>query len=83
MRRLVDAARSGDLSTAAQLSEQLFPLFRDLFLESNPIPVKAALSRLDLCEDSLRLPLVPMSDGPRQGLYETLAALGLTDGEAR
>lgn len=83
MRRLVDAARAGDLETATSLSERLFPLFRDLFLESNPIPVKAALASLGLCVDSLRLPLVPMSDAARQSLIETMSALSLADGEAR
>lgn len=83
MRRLVDAARGGELETAASLSERLFPLFRDLFVESNPIPVKAALASMGLCEDTLRLPLVSMSVGARASLVRTMSALGLTDGEAR
>ena len=83
MRRLVDAVRGGELETAASLSERLFPLFRDLFVESNPIPVKAALASMGLCEDTLRLPLVSMSVGARASLVRTMSALGLTDGEAR
>ena len=77
MRRLVDAARSGDLENATDLSERLFPLFRDLFSESNPIPVKAALAGLGLCEDSLRLPLVPMSASARQSLSQTMSTLSI------
>lgn len=75
MRALVDASRNGQLDQAGPLNETLFPLFRDLFLESNPIPVKAALAHMGLLQDGLRLPLVPMSDRPRQGLVETLKAL--------
>jgi 4-hydroxy-tetrahydrodipicolinate synthase len=72
MRALVDLARQGDTENAAALSETLFPLFRDLFLESNPIPVKAALAHLGLLTDGLRLPLTPMSNGVRPGLFETV-----------
>ena len=75
MRALVDAAKSGDVAKASSLSERLFPLFRDLFLESNPIPVKAAMAHLGLIEDGLRLPMTPMTEGPRSGLHDTLDAL--------
>jgi len=75
MRALVDAAKSGDVAKASSLSERLFPLFRDLFLESNPIPVKAAMAHLGLIEDGLRLPMTPMTEGPRSGLHATLDAL--------
>ncbi len=78
MRLLTDAARRGDLKQAQAASERLLPLFDNLFVESNPIPVKAALAALGLCEDELRLPLVPMSDGARAGLVETLRELGVS-----
>ena len=39
----------------------MFPLIRALFLETNPIPVKAAMAQLKLCANELRLPLTPMS----------------------
>ncbi|MGB0638938.1 MAG: 4-hydroxy-tetrahydrodipicolinate synthase [Myxococcota bacterium] len=77
MKSLVDAARTGDLTQARQLSETLFPLFRDLFIESNPIPCKAAMSHMGLLADELRLPMTCMSDGKRRQLLETIAALGL------
>ena len=75
MRAMVDAAVEGRLDDADALNQRLFPLFRDLFLESNPIPVKAALAHLGLLEDGLRLPLTPMSDGLRAGLVGTLNGL--------
>ena len=79
MRELVDAARSGDLETASRLSERLFPLFRDLFVESNPIPATAALAEIGLCQDDLRLPLVQMSSSARPSLLGTLTAMGVLD----
>jgi 4-hydroxy-tetrahydrodipicolinate synthase len=49
---------------------------RALFLEVNPIPIKAAMSMLGFCRDELRLPLVPMSEGPRETLRAALRAAG-------
>jgi 4-hydroxy-tetrahydrodipicolinate synthase len=73
MTALVSAVRSGRLEDARSASEALFPLFQALFLESNPIPVKAAMAQLGLLKDELRLPLTSMSSGPRAVLLETLA----------
>ncbi len=77
MKALVDATRAGDLVQARAMSETLFPLFRDLFIESNPIPCKAAMSRLGLLRDELRLPMTSMSAAKRVQLMETMTALGL------
>jgi 4-hydroxy-tetrahydrodipicolinate synthase len=55
----------------------MLPLVRALFLETNPIPVKAALSMMGYCRDELRLPLVPMSDGPRAKLRAVMQQFGL------
>ncbi len=46
-----------------ELHYALLPLFRALFVETNPIPVKTAASLLGLCSDEMRLPMVPLSDG--------------------
>ena len=75
MRRLVDASRSCDKATATALNQQLFPLFRDLFIESNPIPAKAAMAHMGLLNNELRLPLTPMSSRLRDGLIQTLDRL--------
>jgi 4-hydroxy-tetrahydrodipicolinate synthase len=58
---MVRALNSEDFERGRELHYELFPLFRALFLETNPIPVKAAASLLGLCSDEMRLPLVPMS----------------------
>ncbi len=80
MKALVAAARSGDLATARTEQAALFPLFGALFIESNPIPAKAALAAIGLIADELRLPLCPMGAGPREQLHTALGQLGLLDG---
>jgi len=71
-KRLVDLALAGRREEAAALHARLLPLMDALFLESNPIPLKAALQRLGLCGAALRLPLVPASEATRTRLAETL-----------
>jgi 4-hydroxy-tetrahydrodipicolinate synthase len=63
---------------AAELVEYLRPLIRDLFIESNPVPVKAALSMmLSNVSDEVRLPLAPLEEKNRKQLKTTLQACGL------
>ncbi len=70
--RMVSAFRGGNASAALKLHQQLYPLFRDLFIETNPQPVKAALAMMGLIEEEFRLPLVPMSSKNRSVLKSTL-----------
>jgi len=72
----VAAALDGDWPRARRLHYALIPVIRALFLETNPIPIKAAMSMLDLCRDELRLPLLPMSPAPRDALREALREAG-------
>ena len=58
---MVTALLKSDFERGRELHYQLLPLFRALFVETNPIPVKAAASLLGLCSDEMRLPLIPMS----------------------
>ncbi len=53
------------------------PLHKDLFIEANPIPVKAALAMMGMIEEVSRLPLVPMSDKNREKLRAALTELAL------
>ena len=52
-------------------------MFKDLFIETNPVPVKAALAMLGQIQEEYRLPLVPLSPKNRQTLQATLTACGL------
>ena len=73
-KRLVDLGRTGS-SEAAALNARLLPLMDALFLESNPIPLKAVLQELGLCGDAMRLPLVAASAATRAQLRGALAAV--------
>jgi len=75
--RMVKAFAAGDLKAALKLHGQLYPLFKDLFLESNPAPVKAALAMMGIGTGELRLPLVPVSAATREQLEKTLKATGV------
>jgi len=75
--RMVRAAAAGDFATARKLHDQYHSLFRDLFIETNPIPVKAALAMMGQMEEEYRLPLVPLSPKNRETLKATLARYGL------
>jgi 4-hydroxy-tetrahydrodipicolinate synthase len=77
MSRLVAAFRAGKASAALKMHEQLYPLFKDLFIEANPLPVKAALAMMGLIQEEFRLPLVPMSARNRGLLRATLLQCGL------
>lgn len=60
-RRLCELARTGHASVAQELNAALLSIMSGMGLESNPIPVKAVLSALGMCENVLRLPLLPLS----------------------
>jgi 4-hydroxy-tetrahydrodipicolinate synthase len=58
--QMVKLFASGKSAAALKLHERYYPLFKDLFIESNPTPVKAALAMMKVIEEEYRLPLVPM-----------------------
>ena len=74
---LVSAALSGDATKARELHYQLYPLFKDLFIEPNPVPVKHALALLGQMKPDVRLPLCEMGDATRAKLEATLHKLQL------
>lgn len=72
----VAAALQGDWPTARRLHYAMLPLIRTLFAETNPIPVKAAMSMMGFCRDELRMPLLPMTEAPRAALWAELQRFG-------
>ena len=74
---LVRSYALGKSAVALKLHDKFYPLFKDLFLETNPGPVKAALAMMGLIEDEFRLPLVPMSATNREKLRKTMRACGV------
>jgi 4-hydroxy-tetrahydrodipicolinate synthase len=59
--QMVKLFATGKTAAAMRLHEKFYPLFKDLFIETNPTPVKAALAMMKLIEEEYRLPLVPMN----------------------
>lgn len=74
---LVRAARDGQMTRAEQLHRRLYPLFKNLFIESNPAPAKFALSLTMGFSPELRLPLVEMTKDSSKVVRATLTDLGL------
>lgn len=77
MVELAEALMRDDMDTARRLHHRLTPLFRNCFVESNPIPAKAALAAMGLISNELRLPLIPASEKTYALMRETVAELGL------
>jgi len=76
MARMCRAALAGDAAAAAALDAPLAALHRDLFIESNPIPVKWALERMGRIPGGIRLPLTPLSQPCRAPVEAALHAAG-------
>ena len=74
---MVRAFLEGKPDTALKLHARLYALFKDLFIETNPIPVKTALAMLGRMEEEFRLPLVAMSLRNRETLKSTLKSCGV------
>lgn len=77
MKALTRAVAASDLKEAIRLNNSLMPLYHACFVESNPIPVKAALSLMGLCRDEMRLPLLAATGGTRTLLADVLRKLQL------
>ena len=69
---LISACESGDLKSAEQLHRKLLPLFKDLFIEPNPVPVKTALAWRGVVSGAVRLPLCEMTEANQARLRNTL-----------
>ncbi|MBQ2452123.1 MAG: 4-hydroxy-tetrahydrodipicolinate synthase [Bacteroidales bacterium] len=72
---LTEALLKDDMPAARSLHYQLMSLFKNCFVESNPIPAKAAMSLLGLMENELRAPLTPATDSTIELMKKTLAEL--------
>ncbi|MBN1917602.1 MAG: 4-hydroxy-tetrahydrodipicolinate synthase [Verrucomicrobia bacterium] len=77
MAALVDAGNKGNYDEARDLHYKYWRLFKDLFIETNPIPVKTAMGMMGLIEPGVRLPLCPMTDKNTATLRTTLEACGV------
>ncbi len=83
MAELCDRVAAGDLAGARALHQQLVPWMTAAFVESNPIPAKAALAMLGRLENVLRLPLVPLAAQHERAVRDALAVAGVFDSAGR
>jgi 4-hydroxy-tetrahydrodipicolinate synthase len=77
MSDLTQACLRGEWEKGREIQFKLIPLIRSVFIETNPIPVKTALSLMGKCTAELRLPLTPMSEGALKILKRAMADFGL------
>ncbi len=74
-----NACMKGDFKTALALQDRLMPLFDAMFVETNPGPVKYAVSRLGFCTAESRLPMVPVSEETKRVVDAAMGKAGLLD----
>jgi 4-hydroxy-tetrahydrodipicolinate synthase len=77
MAELCAAAMAGDAATARAINERLMPLHKNLFIESNPIPVKWALQEMGMMQDGIRLPLTWLSPRCHEPLRQAMRQSGV------
>jgi 4-hydroxy-tetrahydrodipicolinate synthase len=77
MSQMVEAAERGDFAAARRIHAALLPLMLINFVESNPIPVKAAMAAMGLLEETYRLPMVPPRQESRAKIANVLGEMGL------
>jgi len=75
--QMVKLFRTGKPAAALRVHEKYYPLIKDLFIETNPVPVKAALAMMKFITEEYRLPLVPMNPDHRNTLRATLKRCGV------
>ena len=83
MAQIVELCEKGDYALARKLHHWLFPLIQVNFVESNPIPCKAAMAAMGLIEESYRLPLVPPTPAARDKIMGVLQQLKMLGAAAR
>jgi len=75
--KIVDSFRSGDVGTAKRINDELAPLFKALFIETNPGPVKMAMNWMGMAAGGLRLPLVELEPENQEKLRKVLIDMRL------
>ena len=77
MSKMVSAFLAGDIAAAQALHAKYYGFFRDQFIETNPIPIKAAMAMAGLIEESYRLPLCELTPDHREQLKQSLIRCGI------
>jgi 4-hydroxy-tetrahydrodipicolinate synthase len=74
------AMDAGNVAEARAIHQKFYPLFRDLFVDSNPVPIKYAMEHAGFCQARVRAPLAPLSPAHTEVLKTSLARCGITNG---
>ena len=77
MHEMCTAAVAGDVSLANELNDKLMPLHEAMFIESNPIPAKWGVAQQGLIKNSLRLPMVPLTDEAQPSVQAAMIGAGV------
>ena len=77
LKQMVDAFFKGDIAKAMELHKKYYCVFRDLFAESNPIPIKAAMAIKGMIKEEFRLPLCPISEKNKEVVTAALKKSGI------
>ena len=83
MAQIVELCEKGDFAAARKLHHWLLPLIQVNFVETNPIPCKAAMAAMGLIEENYRLPMVPPSAATRNKVVQVLQSLKMLGAAAR
>jgi 4-hydroxy-tetrahydrodipicolinate synthase len=80
MVKMVEAAERGDFASARAIHRRILPLMQINFIESNPVPLKAAMAAMGLLEEAYRLPMCPPKPESKEKILKVLKALDLLKG---
>ena len=77
VKAMLNAFDKGDLKIAREMNKKMFPLIKAMFIETNPIPVKAAMVMLGMIADELRLPMTSLEEANKVKLAKVMKEYGL------
>jgi 4-hydroxy-tetrahydrodipicolinate synthase len=77
VKAMVDAWKEGNMDSALSIHNKYYRFFSDLFIETNPIPIKAAMAAKNLINEEYRLPICPMNQKNRETLLAAMEAAGI------
>mmetsp|Transcript_12782 Transcript_12782/g.20791 ORF Transcript_12782/g.20791 Transcript_12782/m.20791 type:complete len:306 (+) Transcript_12782:159-1076(+) len=79
--KMVKTAAEGDFASATKQHIELFPLFKGMFCETNPVPCKYAMSLAGMCNPSVRLPLAPLAESSKASVESICDTAGIVSAE--
>ena len=75
LKEMVDAGLAGDWDKAREIHFKYYQFMKDIFVETNPAPIKAAMARIGLINEEYRLPICPISEASKKILFDTMDSI--------